>query len=170
MSTVIAPSPPKVLRTISSYCCEWNYRFLGGKYGTDSKNQFAILPGAFSKSIADGHDIPLTMDLDGKSFFARTGNGTLRLSCDHIGLLATADLLDTPLNRELIRKIDASKVRGWSFRFRGTLGRQYQQAGVAMTDVAQAHLDEVCLVVHKVPRQRTRQTPIFLTGGPKEKN
>lgn len=157
---------PLVLRTIVGYCVEWHARYPTGIYGNDYSQQFTFLPGAFHASIGNGNDIKLTQDLDGKTVFARTSDGTLRIESDDVGLLVTADLIDSPQNRKLVRKIDSNQVRGWSHRFVSQFGRQSSTDGVKLMEFTQATLQELTLVINKVPRLKQRQTPIFLSGGP----
>lgn len=162
---------PKVLRTISGYAVEWDFYYPNGRYGDDFKNVFCFKQGAFDAAIASRADIKLTQDLDGKTVFARTGDGTLRIESDETGLLVTADLLDSPHNRILDRKIDTGRIRGWSHLYKMRQGghkfRHQIETGVFHCDNYAADLLELTLVVNKVPRQKIRKTPIFLTGGPR---
>lgn len=163
----------KILRVIRGYAKEWHYRYHSGTYinQLDQSQQYSFLPGCYDKCLARKPDIPLTRDLDGKSVFARTGDGTLRLESDQIGLMVHAVLLDTPLNRELCELIDAGKVRGWSQRSEQFFGgfRIRKEDGVTLREHHTAGLKELTLVIGKWPRAKTRQTPIFLMGGPQAK-
>lgn len=162
-----------ILRTISGYCLEWQYRY---SEGTDinrlnSKRQFEFLPGCFDKHLASGPDVALTMDLNSGIVFARTGDGTLRIQSDDTGLLVTADLVDSSLNRRLCHWIDIGRIRGWSHKAQPLFGgfRITKDADSQLTSHHQCQLQELTLVVNKFPRARSRTTPIFLTGGPKKR-
>lgn len=162
-----------ILRTIKAYALEWGYRYSEGERidQLNAQRQFQFLPGCFDKHLATNPEITLTRDLDGKTVYARTSDGTLRIESDDVGLLVTADLLDNHLNRQLCSRIDAGRVRGWShlaapqlFGFRIT-----QTDDVRLTQHHAAMLKELTLVIDKFPRARTRETPIFLKGGPRLK-
>lgn len=156
-------APPKIIRRIKGYCCEWGIRFPSGKFGNDFTSQFTFLRGCFDEALASGREIIFSTDLNGQAF-ARTSDGTLRLTSDETGLLVEATLIDTPANRELIRHIDCGRVRGWSFRAQPGWGgfTVRTEGGIEFTDHHRAGLSEVCLVVNKIPRAKTRKTPIFI--------
>ncbi len=160
-----------ILRTIKSYCLEWNTYHPSGTMGNDWGSQFCFLKDCFSRSIATGKDIPFTMDLNGQPF-AQTADQTLRLTSDDVGLLLEADLVDSPLNRWLVAQIDGGKVRGWSHSSRPVFGgfRSRREGDITFTDHRAAILLEVCVVIRKVPRAKTRTTPVFLSGGPQGRN
>ena len=153
-----------MLRKIEGYAVEWGYYHFSGLYGDQRDKQFAFLPGCFDASIARAENIALTMDLDSRTIFAQTSDSTLQLTSDDVGLLASVTLMDSPQNRELCRLIDAGKVRGWSHRSRPQfLGwKTRRENGVTLEDHHRAELTELTLVVKKVPRQKTRKTPIFI--------
>lgn len=164
---------PMILRTIKGYALEWGYKYSEGVdiNKLNAKRQFEFLPGSFNKCLPANPDIILSRDLDGKTVFARTSDGTLRIESDDTGLLVTADLIDNHLNRQLCSLIDRNRVRGWSHRAVPQLfGFKITTTGdVRLTQHHTATLKELTLVVSKHPRARTRQTPIFLQGGPKSK-
>ena len=70
-----------------------------------------IAAGAFSKSLADGHEV--RMKLNHKRDIGSTADGTLELREDKIGLYAEAETEDEEL-RELAAN---GKLTGWSFGF-----------------------------------------------------
>lgn len=70
-----------------------------------------IAAGAFSKSLADGHEV--RMKLNHKRDIGSTADGTLELREDRIGLYAEAETEDEEL-RELAAN---GKLTGWSFGF-----------------------------------------------------
>jgi len=160
---------PKVLRTISGYCVEWHHVYSSGLYAEDHANKFTFLPGSFNRCLSRGGDIKLTQDLDSVTIFASIADGTLRLVSDEVGLLVEADLLDSPVNRVLCQQIDAGKIRGWSHKFSPFMARCHRRTenGVKFTDYVHAELEELALVIRKVPRAKSRITPVFLSGGPK---
>lgn len=157
-----------VLRYVKGYAVEWGTRYPTGEYGNQWDRQFTFLPGAFDACLSRCPDIPLTQDLDGQTIFARTGDGTLQLDSDNFGLLADIELLDTPENRELCRMIDAGQIRGWSHFAKPMVGRlgKADESGVRVFTHQAAELTELTLVVNKVPRAKSRKSPIFLCGGP----
>lgn len=169
----MTPDDPTILRTVRGYAVEWSYVFHAGDdiNRLDPNQQFTFLPGCLDKHLATNPDIPLTMDLDGKTIFARTGDGTLILEPDEHGLLVTAKLVDNPVNRKLCALIDSGKVRGWSHNTKPVFGdwRFSKVDGVSRWTFHKMRLTEVTIVVRKHPRQRTRKTPIFLEGGPEAK-
>lgn len=162
-----------ILRTISGYCMEWGYVYAEGAliHALNAKKHFEFTPGCFDAHLATNPDVALTMDLDGKSVFARTGDGSLKIVSDDVGLLVTADLLDTPLNRQLCKAIDIGRVRGWSHKAQPQWGgfRVTKTGDSQLTSHHQCQLQELTLVVNKFPRARSRRTPVFLSGGPKRK-
>ena len=164
---------PAILRTISGYCLEWDYVYHEGKYihQLDPKKQFKLLPGCFDHSLANSKDIPLTLDGDKEKTLARTSDGTLRIVSDDCGLLVPADLVDTPLDRELCETIDAGNVRGWSHKMSllFSLSKTTRKGDVTLRTFESCPLGAINLVVNNFPRARTRTTPVFLSGGPRQK-
>lgn len=162
----------KVLRVIEAYAVEWHYAYPSGLYGNDVDNLFRFLPGAFDRAIARKANIQLTQDLTGMPIFAQTSDGTLQITSDATGLLVRAELVDTAQNRRLVNLIDSGAVKGWSHRFRPLWGgfRCRCESGIQYTDHRVADLSEISVVLKKVPRQKVRTTPVFLSGGPSQKD
>lgn len=175
MTTAIAADPigeTKILHEFSGYVLEWGYEYYPGFINKpDTSKPFLFLPGCFDECLASQPDIALTKDLDGVSVFARTSDGTLKLTSDDMGLLAHVTLLDNPLNRSLCFMMATGSIRGWSHRAHQIWGgmRVTKNNGVTLTEHRRANLSQVTLVVKKFPRARSRKTPIFLTGGPNGK-
>ncbi|MDP1797918.1 MAG: hypothetical protein Q8K78_10565, partial [Planctomycetaceae bacterium] len=78
-------APPKIIRRLKGYFLEWEIAFPGGKFGNDFQHQFRFVPGAFDAAIASGREIIFSTDLSGQAF-ARTSDGTMRITADHHGL------------------------------------------------------------------------------------
>jgi HK97 family phage prohead protease len=79
-----------------------------------------IKRGAFKRSVGGNPDVALLLNHDGLPL-ARTKSGTLRLSEDHIGLRAEADLdASDPHVAALVKKLRRGDVSEMSFAFRAT--------------------------------------------------
>lgn len=88
--------------------------------GRDSKPIFSkkrgrcveqVTPGAFSSSLADGHEV--FMKLNHEKVIATTADGSLELREDNIGLKAQATVSD----EEVITMAEKGLLKAWSFGF-----------------------------------------------------
>ena len=75
-------------------------------------------PGAFTRTLAAGHDMLALMDHDPAKLLARTGHGSLRLSQDTQGLAFSLDLPSTMLGGDALAMVEARLAGGMSFGFR----------------------------------------------------
>ncbi|MDX2590991.1 HK97 family phage prohead protease [Streptomyces sp. WI03-4A] len=96
--------------------------------------------GAFSKTLAEGADVPFKLNHDGMTL-ARTKSGTMRLSEDSTGLHVEADL--DPGNGQ-VRDIRSAMERGdldeMSFAFRVT--RQEWSPDYSQRDITEVNLNK----------------------------
>ncbi len=76
-----------------------------------------ILPGAFTTTLADGHDIRALVDHEHGKILGRTSNGTLRLAQDAKGLAVEIDLPDTSYARDALESVRRGDIAGMSFGF-----------------------------------------------------
>lgn len=77
-----------------------------------------IKPGAFTKTLAEGAEVPLLVNHEGLPL-ASTRNGTLKLSEDRVGLKINAQLdPNDPESQTLMRKIRTGLLGEMSFAFR----------------------------------------------------
>lgn len=77
-----------------------------------------IRPGAFTSTLAAGHDILALVDHDAGRVLARTRSGTLRLSQDARGLAFDLDVPDTTAGRDVLALAERGDLGGMSFGFR----------------------------------------------------
>lgn len=95
---------------------------LATRFGVPAKiaGQFTetIQPGAFTRTLEDGHDILALVDHDPSKLLARTRNGSLRLHQDELGLAFEIDLPDTQLANDIRALAAAGTLGGMSFGFR----------------------------------------------------
>ena len=99
-------------RRLEGYIAKWNVEARINGTFTET-----VLPGAFSASLADGTDILGLMDHDPARLLARTGNGTLRLAEDGVGLAFSLDLPDTTCGRDARELARLGSLGGCSFGF-----------------------------------------------------
>ncbi len=84
------------------------------EYGWDRE---VIQPGAFAEAITLADLRPVLLRINHATEVASTGDGTLRLQEDAIGLLAVAYLDDDAGGRELLQAFRAGRCTGGSFMF-----------------------------------------------------
>jgi uncharacterized protein len=77
-----------------------------------------IRAGAFSETLADGHDIVGLVDHDTGKLLARTRNGSLRLTETRQGLEFSLDLPSTTLGADVLAMAENRLLGGMSFAFR----------------------------------------------------
>jgi HK97 family phage prohead protease len=77
-----------------------------------------VLAGAFTKTLADGHDILALVDHDQGKLLGRTRNGSLRLQERAQGLLFELDVPETTLGRDVLTLAQRGDLGGMSFAFR----------------------------------------------------
>ena len=88
-------------------------RFSKVLYDTRGKFIEKIMPNAFAKALEKNSDVLALLNHDYDRVIARTGDGTAKLYEDNIGLHAKIEVSD----KELIKKAQEGKLRGWSFGF-----------------------------------------------------
>lgn len=89
-----------------------------------------IAPGAFSATLADGHDVLALVDHNPSRVLARTKSGSLRLAETPEGLVFEIDLPDTPTAAEVRGLAEAGSLGGVSIGFRVRLGGEASAGGV----------------------------------------
>jgi HK97 family phage prohead protease len=73
--------------------------------------------GAFTATLADGHDILGLVDHDHTKLLGRTRNSTLRLQETDRGLEFEVDVPDTTLGRDVLAQAERGDLGGASFAF-----------------------------------------------------
>jgi HK97 family phage prohead protease len=76
-----------------------------------------IRPGAFRNALSEKQDVLACINHDRGLILGRSTSGTLSLSEDSIGLLATIDLPDTQAARDLATLVERGDLSGMSFAF-----------------------------------------------------
>lgn len=76
-----------------------------------------IAAGAFSATLADGHDVLALADHDPARLLARTRSKTLRLSEDARGLAFSLDVPDTQAGHDVLALATRGDLGGMSFGF-----------------------------------------------------
>lgn len=76
-----------------------------------------VLPGSFSTTLADGHDILALVDHDNGKVLARTKAGTLRLSETTRGLEFSLDVPHTSYGNDILALVESRNAGGMSFGF-----------------------------------------------------
>lgn len=103
---------------------------------------------AFDSAIRKSGDITVTVDHDSGHVYARTGDGTLELREDAIGLHANVTITD-PIVIEMAKK---GKIKGWSFGMYNVVDELEQRAdGLPIRHVKDFMLDHITLVKDKTP-------------------
>jgi HK97 family phage prohead protease len=76
-------------------------------------------PDVFGDSVHgfDGLDTKAYYDHDTRSYLARVGNNSLRLSTDHVGLRFSLDIPDTQLGRDCATLLERGDIPGCSFGY-----------------------------------------------------
>jgi len=89
-----------------------------------------IRPGAFTRTLSDGHDVKALIDHDASRLIGRTKNGTLRLEQDERGLRFEITPPDTTAVRDLLTQVRGGFLDGCSFAFRVSKdGQRFSYAG-----------------------------------------
>ncbi|MCM1508292.1 MAG: HK97 family phage prohead protease [Ruminococcus flavefaciens] len=102
---------------------------------------------AFNRAIKKSGEITLTVDHDSTAY-ARTSDGTLKLSEDAIGL--RADCLITDEN--VMEMAHRGKIKGWSFGMYNVVDELEQRTeGLPIRHVKDFTLDHITLVKDKIP-------------------
>lgn len=76
-----------------------------------------VMPGAFTKSLADKVDVLARYNHDDNALLGRTASSTLRLATDETGLTYSVDLPDTSVGRDLATLAKRGDVYQSSFAF-----------------------------------------------------
>lgn len=106
-----------------------------------------IEPGAFAAALERGGDIPLTVDHE-ERVYASTGDGSMQLHEDNIGLHADVWIKDP----ELTETARSGGIRGWSFGMRNVRDElEHRTDALPLRHVKGFELDHLTLVVHKTP-------------------
>lgn len=107
-----------------------------------------IEPHVFERAISRAGDISVTLDHDKTHIYASTGDGTLELYEDSIGLHADVQITDPDLI-ELARK---GKIRGWSFGMYNVQDELEQRAeDLPLRKIKSLDIDHVSLIAKKTP-------------------
>lgn len=103
---------------------------------------------AFEQALSRAGEVSVTVDHDGTHIYATTGDNTLKLYEDNIGLHADVIISDPDLV-ELAKK---GKIRGWSFGMYNVVDELEQRADdLPIRHIKSLDLDHITLVVNKTP-------------------
>jgi HK97 family phage prohead protease len=112
------------------------FRGYAAVFGVPSEDfggfRYVIEPAAFDKSLRDKRDVRMFLNHDDNIVLASTRAGTLRLSTDQKGLLATADLPDNEWGRPVADGIDRGDIHTMSIGFR-TISEHPSEDGKLVT-------------------------------------
>lgn len=108
-----------------------------------------IEQGAFQRAIdAAVNGVKMLLDHNPYRLLASTGDSTLNIYEDEIGLRAEALVTDP----EVIEGAKTGKLRGWSFNMRNVKDEVEERAGeLPLRHVKSFDMDEVTLAMNKVP-------------------
>ena len=121
---------------------------IAAPFGTEARIQDfveVIRPGAFSATLADGHDVVALVDHDGAKLLGRTKTGTLRLREASRGLEFELDGPQTSLGSDVLALADRGDLGGMSFSFRVRSGgerwegRRRELRAVDLVEVSVIH-------------------------------
>lgn len=105
-----------------------------------------IKPGAFRSATTGGTDVRALVDHDNAKLLGRTGNGTLRISEDNVGLRVEIDLPDGVSYADDVRSlVKRGDIKGMSFGFRVPTGGQRftKEGGQTVRELTEVTLKEV---------------------------
>lgn len=109
-----------------------------------------IRPGAFTRTLRDGHDIRAFYGHDPNLILGRQANRMLALTEDATGLRAEIALPETPTGREVLENVRNGNLDGMSFAFRlydAEAGQRWDTRAVpARREILEAELFEVSVV------------------------
>ncbi len=104
-----------------------------------------IAPGAFARSISEGHDVVCLFNHDMNQVLGRTPQ-TLKLVADERGLHYEVDLPGTQLGKDVAELIERGDLRGSSFAFRPTSKRWTRDGDLDVLEVRDLNLSDVSIV------------------------
>jgi HK97 family phage prohead protease len=106
-----------VQRTITGYAARFGSLSVPLTTPAGLRYRERIAPGAFTKSLRQGSNVVATLEHDAGSILGQTGDGTLRLEQDALGLRYEIDLADTWTGRGLATRMEAGEPFAASFAF-----------------------------------------------------
>jgi hypothetical protein len=106
--------------------------------------------GAFTRTLADGPDVRALVDHEPSRILGRTKPGTLRLSEDARGLLATIQPGDTSAGRDIVESVRRGDVDQMSFAFSVAEGGQTWETvdGQDVRHLTDVDLHDVSIVTY----------------------
>lgn len=103
---------------------------------------------AFSEAIKRAGNIRMLLDHDRNRTLASTGEGTLKVREDEIGLRAESVVTDP----DVIKGAKEGKLKGWSFNMKKAVDSIEERAdGLPIRHVKSFEMDEITLVMNRVP-------------------
>lgn len=109
-----------------------------------------IRPGAFTRTLTDGHDIRAFYGHDPNLILGRQANRMLHLTEDGTGLRAEIALPETPTGREVLENVRNGNLDGMSFAFRlydPETGQRWEtRTSPARREILEAEVFEVSVV------------------------
>ena len=107
-----------------------------------------IEQGAFARAIQRAGEIRMLLDHDEKRVLATTGDGSLAVKEDAVGLHAESVVTDP----EVIDGARSGRLRGWSFDMRKVVDEVETRAdGLPIRHVKDFDMSEITLVMNKIP-------------------
>lgn len=104
--------------------------------------------GVFRKALESETDIPMTIDHNRERVITRTGDGSLTLKEDAIGLKAETVTSDA----EVVKAAREKLIKGWSFGMKNVIDSLEEREGkLPLRHIRGITLDHVTLVIHQNP-------------------
>lgn len=115
----------------------------------DGRAVEVIEQGAFADAIERAGEVRMLKDHDPARVLARTGDGTLSVKEDAVGLRAESVITDA----EAIEAAKRGKIRGWSFDMRRVQAEMEQRAEgeLPVRHVKSFDMSEISLIIDRVP-------------------
>lgn len=108
-----------------------------------------IEQGAFQRAIdAAKNGVKMLLDHNPSRVLANTGNNTLKIYEDEIGLRAEALVTDP----EVVEGAKTGKLRGWSFNMRNIVDTVEERTGeLPLRHVKSFDMDEITIALNRIP-------------------
>lgn len=134
------------LPQLRGYACVFDREYVVQR-ADGSQFREVFRPGAFTKTLSEQRDIKALYAHSRMDVLGRTGNGTLRLREDAIGLAFEVDLPETTLGRDIRVLVKRRDLTGMSLGFRVPAGKERATRGrgkeLELREVLEAQLVEI---------------------------
>lgn len=105
-----------------------------------------ILPGAFNRSIADGHLIRALVNHDGAQVLGHTHNNRLKLNPDENGLAIEIDPVETSYGKDAIINLQEDNINKMSFAMICRKENWVEEDGLEIREIVDVDLFEVSIL------------------------